>query len=144
MQAATRGAEGKAEAQESWLGELPRPNFSSAATSRWLWAGKHSLAFSYQFKPGTSSFCPKNSTEVWDRNGETRLMGLIQNTKNVFPPKYENNTWSRGVIIGFPSMTVSRESYKCPLIILLRISSLDFFLPFLFLLLSFLPSFLLQ
>lgn len=67
-------------------------------------------------------------------------MGLIQNTNNVFPPKYENNTWSQGVIIGFPSMTASIESYKCPLIILLRISSLDFFLSFF----SCFPSFLLS
>ena len=67
-------------------------------------------------------------------------MGLVQNTNNVFPPKYENNTWSQGVIIGFPRMVAFIECYKCPLIILLRIPSLDFFLPFPLLLLS-LPSF---
>lgn len=68
-------------------------------------------------------------------------MGLVQNTNNVFPSKYENNTWSQGVIIGSPSMVAFIEHYKCPLIILLRIPSLDFFLPFPLLLPS-LPSFL--
>lgn len=58
------------------------------------------------------------------------MMGLVQSTNNAFPPKYKNNTRSQGVIIGFPSMVAFIVRSECPLIILVRIPSLDLFLPF--------------
>lgn len=110
--------------------------------SGWLRARKHHQP-RYQIDPRASSFCPHYSRGSLGQDRENRLMGLVQNTNSAFPPQYENNAWSQGVITGSTAVVAFIENSNCPLIALLRIPSLVFFLPCLLLLPCF-TSFLLS